>query len=296
MKLFILGASGLLGRELTKKASLLHDVFLTYNNNNNNLQISNNSKIKFCFPDDLENLEKILVTERPHVVINLIGKSNLDYCEQNKDIVFKLNVILTEKISNICKKINSKMIHISTDLVFDGKDGNYKENDETNPINYYGYTKQISEKKVLCNSNNVVIRTSLVYDLELKSSFPKFIFEKLCNGENIDAFDDVFTTPILVDELSEFILRIVNTDESGIFHISGNECISRFDFAKLFAKKLGFDEKLIVPCPAKLIEQNISRPQNSCLNNNKIKHTLGITFTSLAENLDKVSKNYFNNK
>jgi len=136
----------------------------------------------------------------------------------------------------------------------------------------------------------------LVYDLELKSSFPKFIFEKLCNGENIDAFNDVFTTPILVDELSEFILRIVNTDESGIFHISGNECISRFDFAKLFAKKLGFDEKLIVPCPAKLIEQKISRPQNSCLNNNKIKHTLGITFTSLAENLDKVSKNYFNNK
>ncbi len=291
MKLFILGGSGLLGHELTKRASLLHEVFATHNNNN--LKISNISAIKFCFPNDLENLEKILVLERPNVVINLIGKSNLDYCEQNKDIVFKLNVILTEKISNICKKINSKMIHISTDLVFDGKDGNYKENDKTNPINYYGYTKQMSEKKVLCNSINVVIRTSLVYDLELKASFPKFVFEKLSNTEKINAFDDVFTTPILVDELSECILKIITSDKSGVFHIAGDDCISRFEFAKIIAKKLGFYEKLIIPSSAKSIEQKISRPQNSCLNNNKIKDTLGMKFTSIEENLDKLNKNHF---
>ena len=211
MKLFILGASGLLGRELTKKATLSHKVFSTYNQNN--LEPSLNSKIKFCFPDDLEILEKIIVREKPDIIINLIGKSNLNFCEQNKDIVYKLNVILTEKLTNICKKINSKIIHISTDLVFDGKDGNYEEYDKTNPINYYGYTKQLSEKIILSYSNSIIIRTSLVYDLQLKSSFLKFIFEKLSNHEIINAFDDVFTTPILVDELCESILKIIDSNE-----------------------------------------------------------------------------------
>ena len=91
-------------------------------------------------------------------------------------------------------------------------------------------------------------------------------------------------------------MKIIDSNECGIFHISGDDCISRFEFAKIIAKKLGFDENLVKPSHSKLIEEKISRPQNSCLKNNKIKSTLGIKFNSINKNLNKLSKNYFTNQ
>ena len=289
MKLFVLGGSGLIGKELIKKASVSHKIFATYNNRD--FTMSNITTVKFLFPNDLEKLEKIIIKESPDVVINLIGISELNYCENNKKEIYKLNTEFTEKISNICNKINSKFIHISTDYVFDGKDGNYKEEDITNPINYYGYTKQISEIKALNYSNSVVIRTSFIYDSKLETNFLKFIFKKLHKGEEVITFNDVFTTPIFLDELIEGILKIIDSDEIGIFHIVGNECVSRFNFAKIIAKKLELNEKLIIPKSVKIIEKKILRPQNSCLNNNKIKQILGVKFSKLEENLEKIKKN-----
>ena len=234
MKLFVLGGSGLIGNELVKRASLSHKVTATYNNRN--LILPNVSTIKFCFPDDFENLKNLLIKEKPDVVINLIAHTNLDFCELNKKNAYELNVILTEKISNICNKIDSKFIHISSDYVFDGKNGNYKEDDETNPVNYYGYTKKMSEIMALKNSNTIVLRTSLIYDLKLESNFIKFVFEKLSGGEKIMVFDDILTTPTLLDELIESTLKIAANNNYGIFHISGETCISRFEFAKSIAK------------------------------------------------------------
>ena len=285
MKLFVLGGSGLIGIELIKKASISHQVFATYNNRN--FTLPKISTLKFCFPNDLKKIEKNLLTEQPDVVINLIGVSELNYCENNKEKTYKLNTFFTKEISNICNKIHAKFIHISTDYVFDGTKGNYRENDKTNPINYYGYSKQISEVETLRFSNNIVIRTASVYDLKFKSNFLSFVFKKLTKGEEIKAFDDILTTPIFVDELVESILRIMTSNKSGIFHISGDECVSRFDFAKIIAKKLGFSEELVIPSSVNSIEQ-IPRPKNTCLNNNKIKEIFGIKFSTLDENLEKI--------
>ena len=104
MKLLVLGGSGLIGNELIKKTSFFNKVLVTYNSHN--LKKLNFSPIKFSFPDDLEILKKIILTERPDVVINLIGKSNLSYCEQNKDEIYQLNVIFPKKICDLCNEIN----------------------------------------------------------------------------------------------------------------------------------------------------------------------------------------------
>jgi dTDP-4-dehydrorhamnose reductase len=287
MKLFVLGGSGFIGNELVKKALFSNEVLATYNNHN--LIKQNVLSVKFSFPENFDTLKKKIITEHPDVIINLIANSNLKYCENNKKNAYELNVIFTEKICKLCNEINTKVIHISSDYVFDGKNGNYDENDRTNPINYYGYTKQLSEEITLKYSKNVVIRTSSVYDLKLKTNFLKFIFEKLNKKEKVFVFNDIFITPILVDELIESILRIVTSEKSGIFHISGDECVSRFEFAKIIAKKLGFSDELIIPTSVKSIEQKITRPLNSCLNNKKFKEIFNVQFSTLEENLDKLN-------
>jgi|AP95_1055475.scaffolds.fasta_scaffold07207_2 dTDP-4-dehydrorhamnose reductase len=287
MKLFVLGGSGFIGNELVQKASFSNEVLATYNSHN--LIKQNFLPIRFSFPGDFEILKKIIITKQPDVIVNFIVNTNLDYCENNKKNAYELNVLFIEKICKLCNEINSKFIHISSDYVFDGKNGNYNENDQTNPVNYYGYTKQLSEEITLKYSKNVVIRTSSVYDLKLKTNFLKFVFEKLNKNEPVFAFNDVFTTPILVDELIESILRVVTSEKSGIFHISGDECVSRFEFAKIIAKKLGFSDELIIPTSVKSIEQKITRPLNSCLNNKKFKEIFNVQFSTLDENLDKLN-------
>ncbi len=287
MKLFVLGGSGFIGNELVKKALFSNEVLATYNNHN--LIKQNVLSVKFSFPENFDTLKKKIITEHPDVIINLIANSNLKYCENNKKNAYELNVIFTEKICKLCNEINSKLIHISSDYVFDGKNGNYNENDQTNPVNYYGYTKQLSEEITLKYSKNVVIRTSSVYDLKLKTNFLKFIFEKLNKKEKVFVFNDIFITPILVDELIESILRIVTSEKSGIFHISGDQCVSKFEFVKIVAKKWGFSNELIIPTSVKSVEQKILRPSNSCLNNKKFKEIFNVQFSTLEENFDKLN-------
>ena len=107
-------------------------------------------------------IKKKILMKKPDVIINFIGYTNLDFCENNKDEAYKLNVELPKKFLEVSSEINSKFIQFSTDYVFDGKTGNYKENDEKNPTNYYGYTKHISEIETLQNliaSNSVTSNT-----------------------------------------------------------------------------------------------------------------------------------------
>ena len=287
MKLFILGGSSFIGNEFVKKASFSNEVFITYHRHS--LIKENFSSIQFSFPENFELLKKTIISEKPDVIINFIANTNLDYCENFKENVYELNVIFTEKICKLCNEINSKLIHISSDYVFDGKNGDYHENDQTNPVNYYGYTKQLSEEIVLSYSKNVVIRTSSVYDLKLKMNFIKFVLEKLNKNEKVFAFDDVFTTPVLIDELIESILKVAASEKSGIFHISGDECISRFEFAQIIAKKLGFSDELIIPTHVQDVESKILRPLNSCLSNKKIKELFNMKFSKLDENLEKIN-------
>jgi dTDP-4-dehydrorhamnose reductase len=286
MKFLVLGGSGFIGNEFIKKASFSHEILATYNNTN--FTKHNFLSIKFCFPYDFDMLKKIIINEQPNVIINFIAHTNLDYCENNQKNAYALNVSLPEKICKLCSKFNCKFIHISSDYVFDGKQGNYNENDDTHPVNFYGYTKQLSEKTTLTNPENIVIRTSSVYDLKLQTNFIKFVLNKLKKNELFFAFNDILTTPIFIDDLVDCILKISTSNESGIFHISGDECICRFEFAKIIAQKLGFPEELIVPISMKSVEQNISRPQNSCLNNKKIKEIYDVQFSTLEENIGRL--------
>ena len=132
-------------------------------------------------PQDFDKLEKIIKNEKPEILVNAMGYSNIDFCELNKEKSHLLHVKISEKISNIALKSNTKIIFLSSDYVFDGLKGSYTELDIPNPINYYGHTKFEAEKIVLKNKNNVVLRTSVIYDLDTRVRFFYYVIENLKN-------------------------------------------------------------------------------------------------------------------
>ena len=285
LKILVLGCSGLIGRAILEKSSKFFDVIGTYNKNT--IEISGIKLISIKLPQHIDQLCSLIRSEKPDIVIDTIANSNPEFCELNKEQTYKLHVESFNEICSVCSKTNSKLIFISSDYVFDGKKGNYSENDETSPLNYYGVTKVLAEKNVLKYSKNVIIRTSLVYGWNPKAKFLNFVLDNLREEKTISVYDNIFS-PTLLDELTEAIIKIISSNVSGIFHVVGSSCVSKFYFAKLIAKKFKMNEELIKSLSIHDSNLKIQIPKNTCLDNTKIKNTFGITFSTIEEGLAKV--------
>jgi len=285
MKILVLGGSGLVGDHFITN-SKSNDFITTYKNNVTNF--SNVISIKINLPQDWPKLEELILKEKPDIVLNSIAYSNSDFCETNREETYILHVKISEKITTICSKINSKIVFLSTDYVFDGKKGNYAENDKTNPINYYGHTKDLAEKIILKNENNLVLRTAMVYGLSSKVRFLRYVIENLKKDQEINTYDDIFNSATLLDDLTNGISKAIELDASGIYHVVGSNCVSRFDFAKTVAKVFDFNENLVKPVSILSAKLKAQRPINPCLNNSKASKTFGIKFLSINEGIKQI--------
>jgi len=292
LKILVLGGSGLIGRKILEKFKNHFDIISTHSNNppSNNIH-----SIKVSLPEDITILENLIEKEKPDIVINAMAYSNLDFCEDHKEESFLLHVTMTDEISLICSKTNSKVIFFSTDYVFDGKQNEkYTEDDKPNPINYYGYTKALAEKIVLKNPNNTVLRTSLVYGYGKRVRFMKYVLDSLKNGSEVLAYNDIFNSATNLDELVESIEKVIEKDARGIFHTTGSTCITRYDFAKIIARKFGFDESLVKAISIKESNVKAQRPVKPCLDNSKCSKILGYDFSDIESGVLRVLNNIKN--
>ena len=285
MKILVLGGSGLVGDHFITN-SKSNDFITTYRNNVTNFP--NIISVKINLPQDWPKLEELILKEKPDIVLNSIAYSNSDFCETNREETYMLHVKISEKITTICSKINSKIVFLSTDYVFDGKKGNYAENDKTNPINYYGHTKDLAEKIILKNENNLVLRTAMVYGLSSKVRFLRYVIENLKKDQEINTYNDIFNSATLLGDLTNGISKAIELDASGIYHIVGSSCVSRFDFAKTVAKVFDFNENLVKPVSILSAKLKAKRPINPCLNNSKASKTFGIKFSSINEGIKQI--------
>ena len=289
-KVLILGGSGLVGTTLIEKAINFFEVVATYQNNK---IIQNGCKaIKFSIKkENKEIISSILCEERPDVVVNAVSFSNVDFCETHRDDAYFLHVISTKKILEICNEKGIKLIQFSTDWVFDGKKNLYTESDMPNPLNYYGHTRLLAEQVVLKNSNNhAVLRPAIIYGWNPNSRFLNFVINNLKSGKTINTFTDQYSTPTLVDDLANCIIRIIESNTSGLYHTTGSTCLNRFEFAKIIAKRFGLNEKLIKPVNSNEMKQLARRPPKSCLDNSKAKREIGTQFATVEEGVGKVWK------
>jgi len=285
MKILVLGGSGLVGDHFITD-SKSNDFITTYRNNV--INFPNVVSVKINLPQDWSKLEELILKEKPDIVLNSIAYSNSDFCETNREETYTLHVKISEKITTICSKINSKIVFLSTDYVFDGKKGNYTENDGTNPINYYGHSKDLAEKITLKNKNNLVLRTAMVYGLSSKVRFLRYVIENLRENKEINTYDDIFNSATLLDDLTNGISKAIEFDANGIYHMVGSSCVSRFDFAKTVAKVFNFNENLVKPVSIVSSKLKAQRPVKPCLNNSKAVKTFNIKFSSINEGIKRV--------
>ena len=283
-KLLIIGGSGLLGSTLTEYALSDYEIHVTYNKNP--IQNINVKSTEIELLDDRTKIIDLIKSFRPDVVVHTAAHPSVDVCETNHKIADTLHVDITQDIANICTKMNSKLIYISTDAVFEGQlNKKYTEEDNPNPINYYGKTKLAAEKIIMSVPNNVILRTSVVYGWHKRSRFTNWILGNLKEKKYVDPFSDQYNTPTLVDDLAKSTLEIIRLKISGLYHAAGKTCINRFEFTMELADKFGYDKNLIKPVTSLQKKQDAPRPISTCLDSSKLERLTNYHFCDIKKGI-----------
>jgi dTDP-4-dehydrorhamnose reductase len=288
-KILILGGSGFVSTNLIKYLPENWEIFATYNSN-----IIKSEKIqsfKINFLETPEKIIPIIQNIKPDYIIDTVAFPSVDFCEENHSIADKLHIDATKIISKISNKINSKLLFLSTDAVFEGElNKKYFETNIPKPINYYGFTKLKAEEIILSTSkNNVVLRTSVIYGTGTQSRFTNWILSYLREKRPVDPFVDQFNSPTLVDDLSQAIVKILKNDISGLFHATGPTCINRYEFALMLAKEFNLDLNLIRPVTSSQKKQNAPRPISTCLDSSKLEEKINFSFKDLKTGISFIA-------
>lgn len=283
-RMLIIGASGFLGRKLHAYFSQLQNyvVYGTY--------FSANEKLIGCsFLDirDATAVADLFNSLLPNIVLLPGGMTNVDQCELNKELTHAINVVGTKNVVDACKKQGCKLVFYSTDYVFSGKQGNYREDDLPDPVGYYGVTKVEGEEFVKQLSNALICRVALLYGNSFvkKMPFVTWAIRELQAGKSIKAFTDQAGSPTLIDDIAAATAVLLDKKCFGTFHVAGPDCLTRYEMALQIAAVFGFDKKLIIPCTSKDIVQAAKRPANGSLCTEKLKKE-GVILHTFREGLE----------
>ena len=263
MKFLVTGSSGLIGTQLVKDiVKLNHTVYSCYHNDQPldgiplYLDLMDQNKVILA-------LKKI----KPDIIIHLAAMTNVDLCENEKETAILINEKATEIIAKQAAKQQAFFVYVSTDYVFDGKQGMRKEGDVTDPLGFYGRSK-LNGEKVLNNlaSSWCIARTSTPFGFHhKKKSFPLWIKENLESKKEIPVLVDQFTSPTYVPSLSKMLIEIATRQITGTIHLAGATRISRYHLAELIADKIGLEKKLLIPTKIDKMNWIAQRPKDSSL-------------------------------
>lgn len=265
VRVLVTGGTGLLGYWVAEAfTSKGFTVYATYNEKNP--PRSNASWIKLNL-EEPENIVEVVRETKPDIIIHTAAYTDVDGCEVNKEKAYRVNYLGTEALARAGRNVDY-FIYISTDYVFNGEKGLYKEEDTPAPVNYYGLSKLLGEVAVraLLPERGVVVRVSGLYGYSPtgKKNFGIIALEKLLRGETVEAFVDQRLSPTYIRFLGEILVKLVDARPAGILHLAG-ERLSRYEFAKLLAGIVGVDENLAKPKLLESVKLPAKRPRDSSL-------------------------------
>lgn len=236
-------------------------------------------------------IRRFFSEKKPHIVLNAAAYTDVDKCEEEKELCWSTNVKSVEWIVETCESFSPIFVHISTDYIFDGTSGSYREKDQAKPLGFYGLTKYSSEKVIRSsNLEYIIARTMVLYGTGklVRPNFVTWVIDQLSNGNKIKVVNDQRGNPTLADDLAEALDRLIDKQEYGIYHVAGRESCNRYEFACKIADVFGLDKGLIEEINTGQLNQKAPRPLNSTFILDKLSNALDWLPGGIEESLIKL--------
>jgi dTDP-4-dehydrorhamnose reductase len=239
-------------------------------------------------------LRRTLLDLRPDTILHCAAASNVDWCEDHPEEARAINVHASAVLAEISSALNARLIYISTDSVFDGNQGDYVETDVPAPVNIYANSKLAGERATLERNPSAIIARVNIYgwNAQEKESLAEWVLRRLEKGVHVSGFTDVLFTPILVNDLVPILLEMLQQELAGIYHVTGAEKISKFEFARRVAATFGFDPEGITPCRVTDMKLRAIRPLDVSLCTGKIQTALGRSVPDVNSGLRRFRELY----
>jgi dTDP-4-dehydrorhamnose reductase len=219
-------------------------------------------------------LQALIEELRPQVVLHCAAMTDVDLCEANPVDAWLLNVRAVEAVALACRKTSARLVALSTDYVFDGEHGPYSEEDAPNPRGVYAKTKLAGEMAALLVApDRAVCRVAVIFSGRrgAKRTFATGVVESLDAGKPVKAFHDQLVSPTLADNAAELCIAVLRSGAQGIFHCAGASVVTRVEFCRTLARKLGADESLIEPVALRDLKLPAPRPLRCGLRVDKVR-------------------------
>lgn len=285
-KILLIGGDEILGESLNAyfTNNTKNDLYVITPNEN----LDGTANLNYTDVTDREKLKELCFALKPDYIINVCEVSNILECEDDKKKASDFNTILSQNLVRIANIVDAKYVGVSSDMIFDGTIGLYKEEARPEPVNYYGKTKHAAENMI--RSENIpwaIIRTSLPFGFSKYSKKDELfdIVSKLHNGEKILVSEKVIRTPIFSEDLAEGIARVIEREKTGIYNIAGNDVYDAYNFASSVAEIFGYDRNLV----QKTDKINELIPHKCGLNTAKAIQELDIDIPSALSAMDSIA-------
>jgi dTDP-4-dehydrorhamnose reductase len=227
---------------------------------------------------------------RPEAVVHCAAAADVDACERDPASAFRLNREMAGEVAQAAYEAGARLVHISTDAVFDGRAGPYREVDLPSPVNVYAESKLAGEAAVQrAHPEALILRTNFFgWNALPKRNLAEFFLEKLRAGEEAPGFTDVFFSPLLVNDLAGLILSLLASDAAGVLHVGGRECLSKYDFGRRLARQFGFDEARLRPTTQAMAGQRAPRALRVCLDSSRLASRERVALPGVDEGLARL--------
>lgn len=293
MKLYVTGIAGLLGNNIVNQLIDRCDITGV-----DLIDLEISGIYYECFSlFETERLRRHIMEVKPDAVIHTAAAVNVDACESNPSWAYELNDKMTMQLAEICQGLNIPMVFISSDAVFDGTNPKlYEETDVAAPLNVYGKTKLAGEKHVLKYKQNLVFRTN-IYGLNIqdKESFGEWVVSSLKANKELNMFEDIKFSPILVNDLAEIIYIALNHKLAGVYHVCATGSVSKYTFGLMLQEAFQLGGK-INKTDSSTMQFKAKRSKNMGMSNRKICDTLNIHIRTPEESVLEFKRLYYENR
>jgi dTDP-4-dehydrorhamnose reductase len=276
VRLLVIGSTGLLGGMLTQKAAAEGvETIGTYLSNKPNATVAGTC-VRLDVTDRRavqEAFEKLM----PDAAVNCAAMTDVDLCEREKGLAASVNSEAAGYLAEASKAIGTHLVQVSTDYVFDGAKGMYSEDDEANPINYYGTSKLEGERRVSSLAGGwCIARTSVVFGWgrEKRPNYATWLIRGLREGKRLSIVTDQVSSPTLNTNLAEMLLEAAQRRLRGTYHLAGRDRVDRYTMATHLADCFSLDKRLLSPVSSASMSWLAKRPMDSSLNVGKAMRTL----------------------